>query len=306
VAFNELIKDKFTFSEDKMQQYCGHVIPMDYDGMGLLQVESDLLYKSCYRTFSFLHRTVQEFAAAWHLTLLPHDEQRGMVIDIFTDILQNKTCSCEVAMVFYAGLTNLEAITIETIISAAVNINHYLHEFYTNACWFISHPYISWAHPQIYDSVAENFSCALIHYNLNKKFTFTNVSCETLLFLITCCAEAQNPAACRKLCSSNLFYGSACYILVPNSALTPQVLSSLSYCIVHSGKSGELIAHFLHSIILLAYASISMPVKFLGSLHFCVHVLTEHKSIVLAQLSSHSTTFVSWIYLIVTFLANTV
>ena len=71
------------------------------------------------------------------------------------------------------------------------------------------------------------------YYSIVTSKTF---SCETLLVLITCCAEAHNPAACRTLCSSHLFYSDACYIQVPNSALTSQVLSSLSCCIVNSGK----------------------------------------------------------------------
>ena len=40
VAFYELRNENFTFNEDQMQQYLGHAIPMDFDGMGLLQVET--------------------------------------------------------------------------------------------------------------------------------------------------------------------------------------------------------------------------------------------------------------------------
>jgi len=68
-----------------MQQHYGQPIEVDYDGMELLQVENLLLHKKCYRTFSFLHRTVKEFAAAWYLAMLNSDEQST----IFTAMLQN-------------------------------------------------------------------------------------------------------------------------------------------------------------------------------------------------------------------------
>ena len=69
--------------------------------MGLLQVENFLLHKSCHRTFSFIHRTVQEFAAACCLiTQLPDEQIR--------DMIENKRCNHKVIMVFYAELTSLK------------------------------------------------------------------------------------------------------------------------------------------------------------------------------------------------------
>lgn len=62
------------------------------------------------------------------------------------------------------------------------------------------------------------------------------VSNEFLLVLIICCAEAQNPAACQALSNSQLFYEEACHIKIPDSAMTSQVLSSVSYCITCSSK----------------------------------------------------------------------
>ena len=62
------------------------------------------------------------------------------------------------------------------------------------------------------------------------------VSDEFLLILITCCAEAQNPKSCQILSNSQLFHNNACYIKVSDSAITSQILSSLSYCIICSSK----------------------------------------------------------------------
>ena len=50
---------------------------------------------------SYVHRTNQEFAAAWYLTTQLPDEQIRMIINM----IENERCNYEVIMVFYAGLT---------------------------------------------------------------------------------------------------------------------------------------------------------------------------------------------------------
>ena len=85
-------------------------------------------------------------------------------------------------------------------------------------------------------NAAKLFRISVIAKDYYTEFTSKTFSYDTLLVLISCCAEAQNPAACKTLCNSVLFYDDACFIGIPDSALTSQVLSSLSYCIVHSGK----------------------------------------------------------------------
>ena len=57
-----------------------------------------------------------------------------------------------------------------------------------------------------------------------------------MLVLRTCCAEAQNPSACEEISNGPLFHKDMCYIEIPDSALTSQMLSSLSYCFTCSGK----------------------------------------------------------------------
>jgi len=227
VALYELLDDKFSFTERKILQYYGHDISMDYDGMGLLQVENLLLYKSCHRTFSFLHKTVQEFAAAWYLTTC--DEQEKMIIDMF----ENRRCNYEVVMVFYAGLTGLKGtINIETILSplAKIEIKHNLIVNISRLFFNIFRKSIT-----VTDNILATY-LAKVYYDSYAASISNAITCETLLFLVICCSEAQNPAACRALCNSNLFYSGACYVKIPESALTSQVLSSLSYCITHSGK----------------------------------------------------------------------
>jgi len=224
VAFHELRNDKFTFNEEQIQPH-GQVIPVDFDGMGLLQVENHIMQKSNYRTFSFLHRTIQEFAAAWYLSQLHCDDQTTLLIDI----LKNKANNYEMVLVFYAGLTGLKSIDLEAILSAVIR-KELLSRF------AVSVMSVDLKLVLKSSRAAKNFRIAALAEEYYSIVTSSTFSCETLLVLITCCAEAQNPAACRTLCSSSLFYSDACYIKVPESALTSQVLSSLSYCIVNSGK----------------------------------------------------------------------
>ena len=54
--------------------------------------------------------------------------------------------------------------------------------------------------------------------------------------LIASCAEAKNPSVCRAFSNSGLFHGDICSIYFSQSAVTSQLLSSLSYCIAYSGK----------------------------------------------------------------------
>jgi len=225
IAFYELGYENFTIHERQMHQYHGYGIPGDYDGLGLLQVENHIMRKGNYRKFSFLHRTVQEFAAAWYLSQLHCDDQRETLIGI----LENKANNYEMVLVFFAGLTSLKTIDLEDILSAVIK-RELLSKFAVN--------FLSWDLKLCLKSstAAKNFRITSMAEEYYSTVTSSTFSCETLLVLITCCAEAQNPAACRTLCSSSLFYSDACYIKVPDSALTSQVLSSLSYCIVNSGK----------------------------------------------------------------------
>jgi len=223
VAYSELLCDKFTFTEDKMRQYYGKTIEMDYDGMGLLQVENLLLHRKCYRTFSFLHRTVQEFVAAWQLTSLKPDEQCRVIIEI----LQNNSINSEMLVVFYAGLTQLRIINFKTILSAIIErINPRVF----NASRGIMNLFYKGA-------IMTTYVAAMIHASdYHDKFVGDAYSIEMLIVLITCCAEAKNPTACRILCTSSIFYSGGCYIKIPHSALASHVMYSLSYCIAHSGK----------------------------------------------------------------------
>ena len=118
---------------------------------------------------------------------------------LLIDILENNANNYEMVLVFYAGLTGLKTLDLEAVLFAVIK-KEPLSKFAVSA--------MSLDLKLVFKSSAatKNFRITAMaeeYYNMVTSKTF---SCETLLVLITCCAEAQNPAACRTLCSSDLFY----------------------------------------------------------------------------------------------------
>ena len=227
LAYHKLKEGTLTFGEDDIKKYCFlcGAIPLDFDGMGLLQIENDILNKSTYRTYHFLHRTVQEFLAAWYLSQKSQQKQEEHLKEIF----DNNTF--EMVWVFYAGITGFKSVEIKSVLSDVIPMVKALEGTVKNIYIDIGSKVLvkSRNAPHIVIMSGET-------RDYYRKAVSKFVSNEFLLVLITCCAEAQNPAACQALSSSRLFYKEMCYIKIPESSITPQVLSSLSYCIICSGK----------------------------------------------------------------------
>ena len=102
LAFYGLQKDILIFTEEKIQKHCfsSEKIPSNYDGMGLLKVENHVLLNRGYKTYAFLHRTIQEFLAAWYLTDTRKQEMH--LLEIFNDE------AFHMVWIFYAGLTGFK------------------------------------------------------------------------------------------------------------------------------------------------------------------------------------------------------
>ena len=227
LAYHKLKEGTLTFGEDDIKKYCFlcGAVPLDFDGMGLLQIENDILNKSTYRTYHFLHRTVQEFLAARYISQKSQQKQEEHLKEMF----DNNTF--EMVWVFYAGITGFKSIEIRSILSDAVPPDKALEATIKNKYIDVGSKFLlknrNAQHLVLLSSKARDYY---------RKAVSEFVSNEFLLVLITCCAEAQNPAACQALSNSQLFYKEACYIKIPESSITPQVLSSLSYCITCSSK----------------------------------------------------------------------
>ena len=227
-GLNELSKLCYCGMNDKKLHYTQHdverymycnlhrSVPSDYDGMGLLQVENHLLNRDSYKTYHFVHKTVQQFLAACHVTKL--QEQKDIILKNF------KSEDFEMVLVFYAGLTRFK-------------IFDFLKFF-----------------PRIKDDIssislpekAKNSILKVLSKHGVFKFVFKlyniqkyseNDNQHYLIKLVACCAEAKNPAACKALSNSRLFHRDGCYIDIPDTAITSQLLLSLSYCIAYSNRS---------------------------------------------------------------------
>ena len=218
LAYGGLKTEKLHFTQNEMQKLYQSV-PLDYDGMGLLQVENHMLNRGSYKTYNFIHRTVQEFLAAWHMTQTP--EQKIDVSEHFQDK------NFEIPFIFYAGLTRFKCLEF-TIFLPFINS-------YNNRRSRVM---------KLFENVGLIFLRVFLRsYNTGNFFSlyadagmYSEHNGHGLLVLIACCAEAKNPAACRAFSNSELFHSNACYINIPYLAVTSQLLCSLSYCIAHSAK----------------------------------------------------------------------
>ena len=218
LAYDGLKNHKLYFTHNQIQKHY-QSLPLDYDGMGLLQVENHMLCRGSYKTYHFIHKTVQEFLAAWHMTQIP--EQRINIIEHFQDI------NFEIVLIFYAGLTGFESL-----------------DFVQFLPFIVSHNNRRSRVGKLVDKAGLLLLKVFLRtYNTGNFFSlyagagmYSEVNGHGLLVLIACCAEAKNPAACRALSNSEVFHSGACYISVPYSATISQLLCSLSYCIVYSAK----------------------------------------------------------------------
>ena len=92
---------KIIFSEDDLTQ-CNIKINEQFDGEGLLQVETLHHYSGDHVTYNFIHLTVQEFLCAVYMAILSQEEQYHLLIvkEHFYDYPN--------IMTLYCGLTKLD------------------------------------------------------------------------------------------------------------------------------------------------------------------------------------------------------
>ena len=227
LSFYELQRDNLIFTEEKINEhyFFGRKIPLDYDGMGLLQVKNYDLSKQIYRTYTFLHRTIQEFLAAWFLKST--QGQETFLVEIFDDK------AFRMVWVFYAGLTVLKGIKLNHILASKVSKEKFSKFFVSSLSVTFKIVLKNSASSQItrLTVIAEEYYVSVVSRAVSNDF---------LLVLANCCAEAQNPTVCKEFSNGPLFHEDMCYIKIPDSALASQILSSLSYCITHSDKKWKI------------------------------------------------------------------
>ena len=213
LAYDGLKNQKLHFTQNEMQKLY-QSIPLDYDGMGLLQVENHMLNRGSYKTYNFIHRTVQEFLAAWHMTKLPDQKtvKENLQLEHF-----------EMVLIFFAGLTGFKLFD-------SAEFSLLVGEHRTPRFKVISLKMF------LKFSLRSNAVASMLKQEIGPNMYADEINQHRLLILIACCAEAKNPSACRVLSNSKLFHIDGCCVNIPDSAVTSHLLASLSYCIAHSGK----------------------------------------------------------------------
>ena len=102
LAFNALNKEKIVFSENEIRIICRHLARSDdWSGLGLLKVVEFFSAKTNIKnvSFNFLHLSLQETLAAYHITLLTHKQQTDLMNLKFLDGRYFNT------WIMYVGLT---------------------------------------------------------------------------------------------------------------------------------------------------------------------------------------------------------
>ena len=224
LAYGGIKNQKLYFTQEDIQQlYQPKPVPLDYDGMALLQVGNYMLRKSCSKTYNFIHKTVQEFLAAWHITKTP--DQNNNVLKYF----HNE--HFEIVFVFNAGLTGFKQFDFAQLfpLIKEKNKGSLVLNVYKKGFMFLL--------PAMFKNRGAYSSLLQLKTKLYEIQEFrSHYNEHRMSVLVVSCAEAKNPAVCKAFSNSGLFHRDICDVRFSDSTVTSQLLSSLSYCIAYSGK----------------------------------------------------------------------
>ena len=216
LAYDGIKNQKLYFTQEDVHS---KPVPLDYDGMGLLQVCNYMLRRSSNKTYNFIHKTVQEFLAAWHMTKISNHKRN--LLKYFQDE------QFEMVFVFYAGLTGLKHFNFAEFLPLIYEDKVPLYEkVLTKVAFFVVTPMLKKCGAWV------RFKEKLEEI---KEFTPNNNEHHMSVLLVSC-AETKNPAVCRAFSNSGLFHRDMCCVHFSDSTVTSQLLLSLSYCIAYSGK----------------------------------------------------------------------
>ena len=231
MAYYELLCDKMIFTEELIQKYCfdslQQRIPEDFDGMGLLHVSNSVYHTHVSKTYHFVHRTLQELLAAWYLSQQPtafHHKQLQHLFD------QKRL---EMVWIFYGGLTKFDCIPFDTFFHK--NIVQSLRTL-KDKVWSSAIHYAFNKKILRFSGVKEIFATYFATEEYSKNVS-NYISREFQTTLMAVALEVENPSLCKTICNSYLFNAHTCWFTVPDSAVTPQILSALSFCISYSEKN---------------------------------------------------------------------
>ena len=110
LAYKGLLQNKIVFNSEDLQSY--H-LPIDLPSLGLLQKVEGLTLISKSLSYHFLHLSVQELLAAYHISLMNHSEQ----VKIFEVLIKNED-RFKAVLRYYSGFTKLANPEIQKFISS--------------------------------------------------------------------------------------------------------------------------------------------------------------------------------------------
>ena len=111
-AFEALRCDKLVFTLDELNKICPHLVvaQQNWNGLGLLNSVKGFVGKD-YVTYHFLHFSVQEYMAAYHISTLPTDKQTKLLTKEFWTVSYYNT------WIMYAGITGGTSLAFEHFLS---------------------------------------------------------------------------------------------------------------------------------------------------------------------------------------------
>ena len=110
LAYKGLMRNKIVFNSEDLQSY--H-LPIDLPSLGLLQKVEGLTLISRSLSYNFLHLSVQELLAAYHISLMNPSEQ----VKIFEELIRNED-RFKAVLRYYSGFTKLANLEIQEFISS--------------------------------------------------------------------------------------------------------------------------------------------------------------------------------------------
>ena len=117
VAYKGICDEKIIFSSADLHDM--GIIENQISGLGLLLVAPSTSVYGMKKSYNFLHRTLQEFCAAWHLSTVSTEEQMKLFnLYLFnSEFMAHRLggISSDVIWKFYSGITQLKDLNIEKI-----------------------------------------------------------------------------------------------------------------------------------------------------------------------------------------------
>ena len=138
LSYQALNNSQLTFTLDKIKAACPQIdeIPEALNGFGLLQAVQHFGFKKT-TTLNFVHFTVQEFLAAYHITCLSHYEEFCVIKENFMSNFYANT------FIMYAGMTKGKRPAFQQYLGGVYKWTAYMYEIFGKFIPISSNPSVA-------------------------------------------------------------------------------------------------------------------------------------------------------------------